>query len=99
MSEKWQEIERFRSLVIELDLPRREVAVCSLKCPYCGKSDRVHKLETPSELEGAPEEYLRLWDRYGAGAGLVVCKFCHQLLRFSEEEGRLSPLVDAGEPV
>jgi uncharacterized Zn-finger protein len=93
MSE-WEEIERFRALVLDMGLPRHEMAYFGVLCPYCGKSDRIHRLERPAELDSPPADYARLWEQYGRDGEPVVCKFCHQLLRFDSERGRVTPLTE-----
>ena len=90
--ENWEEIERFRSLIMEIDLPRHARSLFGVKCPYCGKSDRIRKLEPPGEVNDTPAEYERLWARFGTEGELAVCKFCHHLLRLYPKEGLASPL-------
>jgi len=91
----WEEIERFRDLVVKLELPRHDFALFGVKCPYCGKTDRIHKLEEPSELPEAPTEYERFWDRFRLNGDLVLCKFCRQILLLSESKGRAFPLAES----
>ncbi|UCF82552.1 MAG: hypothetical protein JSV50_15340 [Desulfobacteraceae bacterium] len=91
---EWEEIERFRDLVVELELPRHDFALFGVKCPYCGKTDRIHKLEEPPELPEAPTEYERIWNKFRSKGDLVVCKFCRQILRLSESKGSASPLTE-----
>ncbi len=86
--ESWEEIERFRSLIMEMGLPRHDLSLFGVRCPYCGKSDRIRKLEPPGELDAAPAEYAQLWARFGAEGELAVCKFCHHLLRLYPAERR-----------
>lgn len=83
----WERIERLRALVMEMGLPRHEMAYFGVACPYCGKSDRIHRLEEPSELEAAPEEYRQAWEEFGKEGELVLCKFCRQLLRLQKGKG------------
>ncbi len=78
--ELWARIERFRTLVMELGLPRHETAYFGVTCPYCGKTDRIYRLEEPSELDQASEEYGQMWHEFAKEGQLVVCKFCRQLL-------------------
>mgnify|MGYP005832338553 CR=1 FL=1 len=80
----WSRIERFRTLVTEMGLPRDETAYFGVTCPYCGKTDRIYRLEEPSELDGAPEEYGQMWQEFAKQGELVVCKFCRHLLRLEE---------------
>jgi hypothetical protein len=89
-----EEIERFRALVMEMGLPHHEMTHFGLRCPYCGKSDRIHRLEPPGELVSFPADYGRMWKRFGQGGALVVCTFCRQLLRFHPAAGNVSPLAE-----
>ncbi|GAB4268522.1 MAG: hypothetical protein Kow0092_22290 [Deferrisomatales bacterium] len=87
MGNPWGDQERFRQLVLELGLPRPGTAYVGLRCPYCGKADRIHRLERPEELADPPVAYGELWRRYGAGGELVVCTFCRQLLQRRAGDG------------
>ncbi len=82
--------ERLRRLVLELDLPVSRVHVLPARCPYCGKSDRVHALAGPGVEQGVPAglagEYAELWEAFGGGS-VGVCKFCHQLVRLTPGGG------------
>ena len=80
MSSAWEDLERFRTLVLELGLPRQNMAYVGLRCPYCGKSDRIHRLESASELDDPPAEYAEFWMRYGNRGCIMVCSFCRQVL-------------------
>ncbi len=62
--ETHQIVEELKALIIEKSLPRTEVAIYGVKCPYCGKSDRIHRLEPPAEL---PADFgLQAKDRYAS---------------------------------
>ena len=90
--------ERLQKLVLDLGLPVARVHVLPARCPYCGKSDRIHALVDPAEERGVPaerrEEYETLWEVFG-GKGMGVCKFCHQLVRLGPR-GTASALFDPG---
>ncbi len=88
----WEDIERYRQLIRELELPKQDFALFGLRCPYCGKSDRINRLEKPGELENCPEEYHRLWKRFGREGELVVCTFCEVLLVVDEDRRTATPL-------
>ncbi len=98
MEEALERYERFRRLVLELDLPVSRVHVLPARCPYCGKSDRVHALAEPGVERGVPGElageYAELWELFGGGR-VGVCKFCHQLVRLSAGGGA-EMLVEPG---
>ncbi len=98
MSVRQAQYERLRRLVLELDLPMARVHVLPVRCPYCGKSDRIHALTDPASERGVPPdhrtEYETLWKDFG-GQGLGVCKFCHQLVRVGPG-GTAAGLLDDG---
>ena len=91
---EWEEIEKFKNLILKLELPRNDFALFGLSCPYCGKTDRIHRLEDPSELIEAPTDYEVIWSKFRPKGELVVCKFCRQVLILSEPRGSASPLAE-----
>ncbi len=85
--------EKMRSLIINHDLPRADMAVYGSKCPYCGKSDRIRYLEKPERLTGfdgsrnekVHSQYAQCWvtlieSHDSLENSLGVCKFCQNLL-------------------
>jgi hypothetical protein len=82
----YESVQALREFVIEHALPKSDMALFGLKCPYCGKSDRIRKLETPADLTGGLDSdglrrYTQLWENLTlTGGALGVCKFCHNLL-------------------
>jgi hypothetical protein len=88
----WEDIEGYRQLIRELELPQQDFALFGLRCPYCGKSDRIKRLEKPEELETCPEEYNQLWRKYEGEGDLVVCKFCEMLLVMEKDRSSAIPL-------
>ena len=91
---EWEKIERLRAIVVELELPRHDFVLFGVKCPYCGKADRIHKLENPSELGETSVEYAEIWNKFRSKGELAVCKFCRQVLLLSEPSGSASPLEE-----
>ncbi|MBW2435332.1 MAG: hypothetical protein JRF36_17120 [Deltaproteobacteria bacterium] len=79
-------VEKLKKFVLEHDLPHADLALFGIKCPYCGKSDRIRELEEPDVLIKKMESeqtafYLKLWDQLArANGSLGVCKFCQNLL-------------------
>lgn len=75
-------VEQLKTLIIETHLPRTEVTLCGITCPYCGKSDRIRQLEFPEDLmgvidDGALARYTDLWRRLNPDSiRLGVCRFC-----------------------
>ena len=88
----WEQIERYRNLIRDLGLPKRDLALFGVRCPYCGKSDRINPLEKPEELDHCPEDYRKLWEQFEQAGDLVVCKFCQVLLVMDKEQGSVTPL-------
>jgi len=84
-------VEELRKFVLEHSLPKTEVALFGILCPYCGKSDRIRQLENPQALAGKIESenmaiYFTLWDQLARGGGsLGVCKFCQNLLLLQDK--------------
>ena len=94
MEDLWKEIERFKQIILELGLPRQDYALFGLRCPYCGKSDRINPLETPDELDECPEEYQKLWHHFRTQGDPVLCKFCLQVLSLDKSKKHVSPLEE-----
>ena len=94
----WEAVEDLKKLVIELGLPLTEMAFYGIRCPYCGKSDRIRQLETPEELSGTVdgeilETYAGLWKQFAyPEAVLGVCKFCQNPLELIFKESKALPL-------
>ncbi|MBR9979958.1 MAG: hypothetical protein KFF50_02920 [Desulfatitalea sp.] len=74
--------ETLKALIIENNLPRTDIALFGIKCPYCGKSDRIRQLERPDDLSDKVDsailqEYAKIWQRLNpSSARLGVCSFC-----------------------
>ncbi len=84
---------------IDLDLPKTDMALFGVMCPYCGKSDRIKPLESPAELVDSIDAaklaiYSDLWALFNGsnGSALGVCKFCLNPLKLGSN-GRAEPLV------
>lgn len=79
-------LETLEKLIIENGLPRTDMALFGVSCPYCGKSDRIRPLEPPGngDLDLSDEDragYEALWRQLAPpGMGLGVCKFCQNPL-------------------
>jgi hypothetical protein len=91
-------IQKLQQFVIEHGLPKTDMALFGIRCPYCGKSDRIRELEDPDELQEAmdPEdikEYAEFWmNLTQSGGSLGVCKFCNNPLSLFLEEGKAEGL-------
>lgn len=98
--DKSEAIAELKRIVLDHGLPRTEMALFGIKCPYCGKSDRIRQLETPQELYGGlPEadlqQYTALWKSLAEDDGLLgICKFCLNPLKLDLEESLAEPLLD-----
>jgi len=92
-----QAVEDLQNLILEHDLPGTDMALFGVRCPYCGKSDRIRELEVPARLDSrfpADEaaRYAELWSALvGADGMLGVCKFCRNVLRLDAKR-RADPL-------
>jgi hypothetical protein len=91
-------VEELKKLVIGLGLPMTDMALFGIRCPYCGKSDRIRQLETPGDLTGtidseSLETYTWLWKQFvPARETLGVCKFCQNPLELLFRESKANPL-------
>jgi hypothetical protein len=91
-------VEKFQHLVIEHGLPKTDMALFGIKCPYCGKSDRIRQLEDPEELgAGIEPEEMKIYSDYWknltqAGGSIGVCKFCQNPLKIYLKEGKAEGL-------
>jgi len=94
------DIETLQRVLIEEELPRTDRALFGLKCPYCGKSDRIRELEPPqalTELLGSHvlSVYQDIWRLLVMpGSTLGVCKFCQNPLRISSSGPQALPLTE-----
>jgi len=86
--------------VMDHGLPRTDLALFGIKCPYCGKSDRIRQLETPEELRGSLagadlERYTTLWQSLAKkDVQLGFCKFCLNPLKLDLAGGQAEPLFE-----
>ena len=93
-------VHKFQQFVIEHGLPKTDTALFGIRCPYCGKSDRIRQLEEPDELQQDmdPEDmkkYTELWKQVTPSGGSVgVCKFCNNPLHLFLEEGKAEGLAE-----
>lgn len=92
--EAYDVVQKLQRFIADHDLPKTDIALYGIRCPYCGKSDRIREVEDPDELEGIidPEEIKTYSDccmalSLSTGA-LGVCKFCRNPLRISLKEGK-----------
>lgn len=91
-------VEKLKRFVIDLGLPKTDMALFGTRCPYCGKADRIRPLDSPDALTGAinPDEletYTEYWNHFAVSDGsLGVCKFCQNPLKLGGN-GQAEPLV------
>ncbi|TES90816.1 MAG: hypothetical protein E3J94_04545 [Desulfobacteraceae bacterium] len=91
-------VELLKSFTIRHGLPQTDMALFDIKCPYCGKSDRIRTLENPDELKNGIDpddllQYSEIWMNLApSGGSLGVCKFCQNPLKLIEREGRAEAL-------
>jgi len=90
-------IEDLRNFVMEHGLPATEIALFGVKCPYCGKSDQIRKLEPPEDLQHVVDaealaayfDFLKKNNHLDTSIG--VCRFCRNCLTLAKS-GRAEPL-------
>jgi len=91
--------EKLKTFVLTHDLPKTDMALFGIKCPYCGKSDRIRELEEPDALSKKIDSenmaiYFSLWDQLACSNGsLGVCKFCQNLLLL-QDQASAAPLYE-----
>jgi hypothetical protein len=84
-------VEALKMFVLTQGLPKTEMALFGIKCPYCGKSDRIRQLEDPDALSKKMDAkqtavYLSLWNQLSrSNEPLAVCKFCQNLLSLQDK--------------
>jgi hypothetical protein len=75
-----------RQFVTLNELPKTDFSLFGVRCPYCGKMDRICRLEPPEELRHCMEtesmaNYETLWEMViRTDRSLGVCRFCQNLL-------------------
>lgn len=93
-----QALEDLKQFLINHELPKNDFALFDIKCPYCGKADRIKPLEPPEELSDAieyenMETYTALWREFEkAKTVLGVCKFCLNPLELILKQKRAETL-------
>ena len=91
--------EKLKTFVLTHGLPKTDLALFGIKCPYCGKSDRIRELEEPDALSKKIDSenmaiYFNLWDQLARSNGsLGVCKFCQNLLLL-QDQASAAPLYE-----
>jgi hypothetical protein len=79
-------VEELKKFVLGHSLPKTDMALFGILCPYCGKTDRIRQLEDPHALRGKIDSenmamYSNLWNHLTRSNGsLGVCKFCQNPL-------------------
>jgi hypothetical protein len=87
--------EELKTFVLMHGLPKTDMALFGIKCPYCGKSDRVRQLEEPAALSRKMDAkqmavYFDLWGQLTrSNESLAVCKFCQNLLLLQDKASAL----------
>ncbi|UCH20479.1 MAG: hypothetical protein JSU83_18335 [Deltaproteobacteria bacterium] len=90
-------VDELKRIIIEQGLPKTDMALYGILCPYCGKSDRIRKLESPGELQIQmnPRDlaiYRHFWDELlNPDTSLAVCKFCQNPLKLPNN-GQAQPI-------
>ena len=90
-------VDQLKLFIIKHDLPETDFALFNVKCPYCGKSDRIRQLEPPDTLNSRIKieeltDYTDIWQQFvQLDESLGVCKFCNTPLKLLNN-GRAEPL-------
>jgi len=91
-------VQLLQQFILDHGLPKTDVALFGLKCPYCGKSDRIRQLESPEELHGKSDsedvqKYSDFWVYFiRSNESLGVCKFCNNPLKIIDKSSNAEPL-------
>ena len=92
-------VEKLKTFVLTNGLPKTDMALFGIKCPYCGKSDRIRELEEPDELNEKMDSkqmaiYFSLWEQLTRSNGsLAVCKFCQNVLLL-QDKANAAPIYE-----
>ena len=93
-----QALEDLKQFLINHELPKNDLALFDIKCPYCGKTDRIKLLEPPEDLLPVidyenMETYAALWQQFAKATSVLgVCKFCLNPLELILKEKRAETL-------
>lgn len=88
-----------RQFVTLNELPKTDYSLYGVRCPYCGKMDRICRLESPGELGNsmkteARAKYETLWKTViRTDRSLGMCRFCQNLLGLKDDM-TAEPLVE-----
>jgi hypothetical protein len=91
-------LEKLRKFLITHELPKTDFGLIGVRCPYCGKSDRIRELEPPEDLTDIinPETlqtYTTLWKQLNPSNTILgICKFCLNPLELILEENKATTL-------
>ncbi|MGD2272887.1 MAG: hypothetical protein PVI06_20995 [Desulfobacterales bacterium] len=97
--DKRSAVEELKKIIIEHGLPKTDMALYGVLCPYCGKSDRIRKLEVPDalQIQMPPRDldiYKHFWDELvNPDTSLAVCKFCQNPLTLPNN-GQAKPICE-----
>ena len=98
MMEINERLEWLQQFILDQGLPRTDIALFGILCPYCGKSDRIRKLDHPEDLRGSLngdnfKKYNALWNSLTQSGGSIgACKFCQHLLKIDSEGNQAEAL-------
>jgi len=94
-------IEDLQRFIIEHGLPATEMALFGVKCPYCGKSDRIRALDPPEDMTDvigpdATGAYAALLEKLPTPASSIgVCQFCRNCSEINGSNQALPLALDA----
>jgi hypothetical protein len=76
-------VDQLGRIIITHELPTSDFTLYNIRCPYCGKPDRIRELESPDDLNSRLNSqdltmYSEIWQQFtGSDESLGVCKFCN----------------------
>ena len=82
-------VDQLARLILTHDLPESDITLYNIRCPYCGKPDRMRELESPGDLNSrlGPRDlavYSEIWQQFTrADESLGVCKFCNHPVKLT----------------
>ncbi len=99
MMDSEKALDVLSNIIFDNALPHTVYMLVGVRCPYCGKSDRIRPLESPGEVSGLSESEFRLyrdaWDALTTDDGtLGVCFFCRQVIGLDVDLSRAGALTE-----
>lgn len=93
-------VDQLGRLILTHDLPESDFTLYNIRCPYCGKPDRIRELESPEDLNSrlTPRDltaYSEIWQQFTRpDESLGVCKFCNNPVKLTGSNSA-QPLIQS----